>query len=613
MKSKYIVAFASLLIMTIVSSGYAGNNNGNNGNNGNGNNGNGNNGNGNNGNGNSGNGNNRNGNKSLRSPQGIPNNGNERRTRALDERNAQNKVTEIEGREIRSFDGSGNNLNNDDWGAAFEQLQRLGSANYEDGISTIASTLDGSSRPNPRSISNTIVNQEPGESIPNDFRTSDFNWQWGQFIDHDIDLTDGSADEPQNIIVPIGDNFFDPAETGNAIIPFNRALFDPDTGTDSSNVRQQENEITSWIDGSMIYGSSDERAAALRVGPDSPYLKTSSGDLLPFNTERLPNANGPGAEPESLFLAGDIRANEQIGLTALHTLFVREHNRLAELLWNDEPYASAESIFQAARRLVVAKVQIITYDEHLPALIGRKAIPRYRGYNASVNPTIFNEFSAAAFRLGHSMVSEQLLSVDSRGNQVDQIDLAGAFFNAPQVFQSRDDIDPILRGLASQEHQAIDVMVVHPLRNLLFGQPGAGGLDLTALNIQRGRDHGLPFYNDMRVAMGLKRVTNFNQISNDQELQQSLQDAYGDVDNIDLWVGGLAETPVGKRGAQVGELFQAILTRQFTDLRDGDRFWYENYLDRDELKIVRGTTLAKVIRANTNIGNELQNNVFFVR
>ena len=300
----------------------------------------------------------------------------------------------------------------------------------------------------------------------------------------------------------------------------------------------------------------------------------------------------------------------QIGLTALHTLFVREHNRLAELLWNDEPYASAESIFQAARRLVVAKLQIITYDEHLPALIGRKAIPRYRGYNASVNPTIFNEFSAAAFRLGHSMVSEQLLSVDSRGNQVDQIDLAGAFFNAPQVFQSRDDIDPILRGLASQEHQAIDVMVVHPLRNLLFGQPGAGGLYLTALNIQRGRDHGLPFYNDMRVAMGLKRVTNFNQISNDHELQQSLQDAYGDVNKIDLWVGGLAETPVGKQGAQVGELFQAILTRQFTDLRDGDRFWYENYLDKDELKIVRGTTLAKIIRANTNIGNELQNNVF---
>ena len=147
-----------------------------------------------------------------------------------------------------------------------------------------------------------------------------FNWQWGQFIDHDIDLTDGSADEPQNIIVPMGDIFFDPEETGKAIIPFNRALFDPNTGTDSSNVRQQENEISSWIDGSMIYGSSDDRAAALRVGPDSPYLKTSDGDLLPFNTDSLSNANGPRAEPESLFLAGDVRANEQIGLTALHTL-----------------------------------------------------------------------------------------------------------------------------------------------------------------------------------------------------------------------------------------------------------------------------------------------------
>ena len=555
-------------------------------------------------------------NEILRSPQGIPNDGAKRRAQAHNKkRNRQNKGPVIDGIgvdgiEIRTYDGSNNNLNNPDWGSTFAQLQRLGSANYSDGISTI-----DPSRPGPRAVSNTIVNQNEGENIPNNFGTSDFNWQWGQFIDHDIDLTDGSADEPENIIVPIGDIFFDPQNTGDAIIPFNRALFDPNTGTDTSNVRQQENEITSWIDGSMIYGSSAERAAALREGPYSPYLKTSAGDLLPFNTESLPNANGPIADPSSLFLAGDVRANEQIGLAAMHTLFVREHNRLAELLVNSDPNASAEKIFQTARRLVGAKLQIITYNEHLPALIGPNAIPAYTGYNSSVNPTIFNEFSAAAFRLGHSMVSEQLLQVNGDGNAIpgDEINLANAFFNAPQIIRTRGDIDPILRGLASQRHQSIDVMVVHPLRNFLFGQPGAGGLDLTALNIQRGRDHGLPFYNDMRVAMGLSPVTSFSQIGSDPELQQSLQDAYGDVSKVDLWIGGLAETPLVGQGSQLGELFTSILTRQFADLRDGDRFWYENHLDENEMEIVRGTTLAGVIRDNTSIGGELQNNVFFVR
>jgi len=334
--------------------------------------------------------------------------------------------------------------------------------------------------------------------------------------------------------------------------------------------------------------------------------------MLPFNTDNLSNANGPVSDPTSLFLAGDVRANEQVGLAAMHTLFVREHNRLARVLTERDSNASAESIFQTARRLVIAELQIITYNEFLPALIGPGAIPAYRGYDASVNPTIYNEFSAAAFRLGHSMVSEQIRRIRLNGRPITAgpLSLKDAFFTAPQILKSGNDVSHVLRGLAAQQHQAIDVMVIHPLRNLLFGRPGAGGLDLTALNIQRGRDHGLPTYNDTRAAMGLPRVTSFNQIGTDRALQRSLQNAYGDVSNIDLWVGGLAEAPTSNRGTQLGELFHAIVSRQFTELRDGDRFWYENYLGTSELSMVRDTTLAKIIRNNTNIGSEIQDNVF---
>ncbi len=365
----------------------------------------------------------------------------------------------------------------------------------------------------------------------------------------------------------------------------------------------------------MIYGSDDERASALREGSNSPFLATSPGDFLPFNTGELTNANGPVPDPSSLFLAGDIRANEQVGLTAMHTLFVREHNRIARQLQQENPEASAETLFQRARRLVVAQIQIITFNEHLPALVGSNAIPPYRGYDPSVNPTIYNEFSAAAYRLGHSMVNDQILRIGADGQSIEAgpLTLAQAFFSAPQILQSDTAFESVLRGLAAQEHQAIDVKVIHTLRNLLFGAPGSGGLDLTALNIQRGRDHGLPSYNDMRATMGLLPVSSFEEITDDIDLQQSLRDAYGDVSKVDLWIGGLAETPLSDQGSQLGELFQAIIVKQFTDLRDGDRFWYENYLSENELDRVRDVTLARIIRNNTAIGNELPDNVFYIR
>lgn len=515
-------------------------------------------------------------------------------------------------REARTYDGTNNNRDNQNWGASLARLQRIGEVGYSDGIASMIFT----DRAGAREISNTIVQQAEDENLPNAFGTSDMLWQWGQFIDHDVGLTGGSTDEEQNIAVPVGDPFFDPNSTGTVVIPFNRAINDPDTGTDTSNPREQENEITSWIDGSMVYGSDDERAAVLREGSDSPFLATSPGNLLPFNTNNLPNANDTAVpDPKSLFIAGDIRANEQAGLAAMHTLWLREHNRLAANLSDENPDADADDVFEAARRLVIAKIQIVTYNEFLPALLGAAALPSYTGYNASINPTLFNEFSAAAFRLGHSMVSDDILLIGPDGEPLPQspLELRDAFFTAPQVLAEEGGIDSILRGLASKTHQSIDIMVIHTLRNLLFGAPGAGGLDLISLNIQRGRDHGLPPYNAMRRAMGLEPVTSFDQISNNAEINQSLQDAYGDVENIDLWIGGLSETPLSDQGSQLGSLFHAIIVKQFTDLRDGDRFWYENYLDTGELQRVANTTLAEVIRANTGIRDEIQNNVFFAQ
>lgn len=516
----------------------------------------------------------------------------------------------VGGREVRTFDGSNNNLANPEWGAAHSQLVRMGEAHYTDGVSSLAGAL----RPSARAVSNAISDQPYAQTMPNQFGATDFVWQWGQFLDHDIGLTDG-LHEATDIVVPFGDSYFDPANTGTATIPFNRAAYDPDTGTGTDNPRQQVNEITAWIDGSMVYGSSADRLAALKVGPNSAHFRLGYGQLLPFNEDGIANANGFVSDPTTLFIGGDVRVNEQVGLAVMHTLFAREHNRLVLKIRQDNPDMPAAQIFEAARRLVIGQIQHITYTEFLPALIGPDALPPYNGYKPDVNPGLYNEFSGAGYRLGHSMINTHILRVNKKGFEIadGHLPLREAFFTAPSVLDRKRALDPILRGLASQAHQRIDSVIVEDLRNFLFGQPGQGGFDLAALNIQRGRDHGLPSYNDMREHMGLPRVTSFHDITSDEALVKKLKTTYASVDDIDLWVGGLSEDPLLEEGSQVGPLYRAILIKQFTALRDGDRFWYENDLEPDELQFVRRRTLAKVIRTNTGVGHELQDDVFHLK
>ncbi|PQA88361.1 peroxidase family protein [Hyphococcus luteus] len=516
-----------------------------------------------------------------------------------------------QGREVRSFDGSGNNRQDPEAGATFHQLTRMAPNDYADGISAMAGPL----RKSPREISNIVVDQA-GQSYPNPFGTSDFLWQWGQFIDHDFALGDGvrSDDRSHDIPVPMGDPWFDPGWEGDKWIHFDRAIYDEETGTDLSNPRQQMNEITSWLDGSNVYGSSDERAHALRANDGTGRLKTSDGDLLPFNTDLLPNANEGPIDPATLFLAGDVRSNEQVGLTSMHTLFMREHNRWADYIRKTRPWFSGDDVYYAARRMVNAEIQIITYEQFLPALIGRRALPRYRGYEPG-DPGLFTEFSGAAWRLGHTLINARLMRVDARGREIPEghLQLRDAFFNASLILTERGDIEPILRGLASQKSQTYDNMIVDDLRNFLFGPPGAGGFDLAALNIQRGRDRGLPSLNEVREEMGLKRHEDFSDITRNPELQQKLREAYGTVDDIDLWVGGISEDALFWRGSQLGETFRAIVVKQFAALRDHDRFWWERDLTRTEQAMVRHVRLGDIIAANTGIRRrELPHNVFYV-
>lgn len=507
-------------------------------------------------------------------------------------------------REVRSFDGSGNNLDNPEIGATFIHLMRLAPAAYSDGISRMA----GAERPSARSVSNAVIAQDA--LMPNPQRLTDMFWQWGQFLDHDVDLTDGAnPPEPANISVPLGDPFFDPLSSGVVEIEFNRSLYDVDTGLAALAPREQENEITAWIDASNVYGSDRDRALALRTLDGTGRLQVSVGNLLPFNTDGLANAGG--GDPD-LFLAGDVRANEQVGLAAMHTLFVREHNRLADRYRADDPALSGDQVYEKARAYVGALMQVITYEEFLPILLGEGALPPYKEYRADVDAGIANAFSTAAYRFGHSALSPTLRRLNADGQSIAAGDLAlrDAFFR-PDRLITEGGIEPVLRGLSWQICQRVDARVIDDVRNFLFGAPGSGGFDLAALNIQRGRDHGLASYNAMREAMGLPPARRFSDISSDPETVRRLRAAYDLVDHVDLWVGGLAEDPY--RGGQVGRLFHRILRDQFIALRDGDRFWYERVFTGRELERLKKTRLSDVVRRNTTIGRELQYDIFHLK
>lgn len=502
--------------------------------------------------------------------------------------------------ENRSLNGSSNNLANPTWGAAEQVTIRLLPSAYADGKSGPA----GPGRPSARAISNAVVAQT--ESMTNSIGATDYLWQWGQFLDHDlIETPTIDPAEAFDILVPTGDPYFDPTGSGSVTIPLNRSLYE-----DHDGVREQINAISAYIDGSQVYGSTDARAFALRRLDGSGKLKTTEsnhGDLLPYNDGGFDNA--PASSP-SFFLAGDVRANEQAGLTALHTLFVREHNYWAESYASLNPQAMDDEIYQFARMIVGAEIQAITYREFVPVLLGRDALPEYRGYRDDLRADISNVFGAAAFRIGHSMLSPQLLRVDASGAEITSghLSLADSFFD-PSLIET-DGIEPILRGLAQQECQELDVHLIDEVRNFLFGPPGSGGFDLASLNIQRGRDHGIPSYNAAREGLNLRPIRFMSELTSNEDDLENLRSVYDHPDQIDLWVGALCEEDVP--GSMVGETYQRILVDQFVRLRDGDRFYYEEALPSEIVEMVNEQTLSKIIQRNTDIGTELPTNVFQV-
>ncbi|MEO1798805.1 MAG: peroxidase family protein [Cyanobacteria bacterium J06629_2] len=649
--------------------------------------------------------------------------------------------------DIRTIDGSNNQIDEDgeslgeerDNGDTGASLVRLFAPAFEDDLNEPRGGGVGgeeSSLPNPRQISNTLSRQE--DVTGNPLNASDWLWQWGQFLDHDLGLSEGTnilqiQNETErseaNINIPILDED-DPLRGDNfPAIPVSRIRAVEGTGKEDT-PREVENEVTSYIDGSNGYGSTGVRAAAKRTdlgnsffgqfgegeiqtdeqgrrfveieveeeegnvelvgneeeeGEDSsaprlyfppegespfdgkllvandPYgtdglvfesgsdpTNTSGEILAPYNRADSPNADpDPDPDPDTEgrvpndeeFISGDVRINEQSGLISIHTLLIREHNQVAdkvtfhldagddealndafaeyrENILEEEEFADVseeairgEFIYEASRAIVGAKNQVITYEEFLPLLVGNESAADLETIELDeelLSPGIAAEFSGAAYRLGHTLLSDQIRTVDGEG--LGSISLREAFFTPQSI--SANGVDDILIGLNYQQSNDVDTRVIDGVRNNLFGPPGAGGLDLVAINIQRGRELGIPgyveIYNQLNPDAPIEDFDDLDAIFG-EELADRFESAYETVEQIDLWVGGLAEMPA-EEGALLGPTIGAIVSDQFARLRDYDRFFYETQLEDEDsfLSIVDNainsdvgdTRLADVIRSN---------------
>ena len=591
---------------------------------------------------------------------------------------------------IRSLDGRGNNELHPNWGRAKTLYLRLAPPDYRDGISR----MEGG--PSPRYVSNRVFN-DGGQNLFSENGVSQWGWVWGQFIDHDIGLRNEQPGES----APIAFNTNDPLEAFTddlGAIAFSRTPAAPGTGV--ATPRQQVNTLSSFIDASNVYGVDSARLAWLRLGPvdssGAPLMLTDDG-YLPRVTARGDPTTAPAMDlmgalvgmPNRAVVAGDVRANENIALTALHTLFAREHNRIVAAL---PSYLTAEERFQIARRVVGAEIQYITYTQFLPAL-GIQLEP-YRGYQPSVNPALSNEFAVVGYR-AHSMIHGEFDTIVPAGTYTDEelsafaaqqiivertaadvtltIPLNAAFGN-PDLLQQVG-LGPVLQSLAERQYKN-DEQVDNTLRSILFQVPkpgipdptvcGApvvnpdcftGVSDLPAIDIARGRDHGIPSYNDLRRAYGLAPKTSFIDVTGEatqrfpprlngndpaildfvelrdadgtllvpgsaeaedeavtgirsSTLAARLKAAYGSVDRLDAFVGMVSEQHL--KGTEFGELQLAIWTKQFAALRDGDRFYYLNdpALHAIELafRIDYRHSLAEI--AKLDAGVTLQTNVF---
>jgi len=533
----------------------------------------------------------------------------------------------------RSVEGICNNLDHPHWGAAMNGHHRFLPPDYADGISAPRASITGYPLPSPRTISSHLHKDEGFH----DHAVTILLVAWGQFIDHDITLTaetkdprtgktpkccdggfDGTHPNCLPIEIPADDHFYTLHKRrcmnfvrSQAGLRYNCRL----------GPREQFNEISAVLDAGTVYSNVPERLESLRLYKNG-FLKTlpvfsefNMRDLLPLKLEEPDEGCIRPSEDVYCFLAGDPRVNEQTVLAMVHTLFVREHNRIASELNKINPHWDDETVFQETRHINAALVQHITYNEFLPMVLGKEVMHQhdlvllkdgyFDGYDQYTNPSAASGFTSAAFRFGHSLLPSTIERWSKTHRYVGSQKLS-EMLQQPYDLYKAGWADAYLMGLINQVAQALDDSVTQEVTNHLFQEPGKKfGLDLAALNMQRGREHGIPSYNRWREWCGLSPMKNWDDMLGvmANHSVKGYSELYESPEDIDLWTAGVTERPLP--GSMVGPTFACIVGKQFHNFRYGDRFWYENggwpsSFTLEQLAEIRRVKLSRVLCDNSD-------------
>ncbi len=612
-----------------------------------------------------------------------------------------------------SLDGSGNNLNKPAQGASGDNYRRITPAVYADGVGALVDA------PELRYISNRIF-ADGSQNLFSENSVTQWAYNWGQFIDHTIGLREAGTEKVE-VAFDESDplEFFTNSAENISVTRSASAL-----GTGGNKPRDHVNTVSSYIDGWAVYGGTDQRLEWLREGSVDGDMSNNGAKLMLTLTGHLPPASYRGdaasaptiervgmlrAIPNAddvVVITGDKRANENIALTTVQTLFAREHNRIVDLLPTE---LSEQRKFELARQLVIATQQYITYNEFLPAVGVLIDMPN--GYKPGVDASVTHEFATVGYR-AHSMIHGEIemvvpamrfsaLQLDAfkqLGIEVEQteeevelaVPLNVAFAN-PQLVEKLG-VGAIAAGLGGEPQYKNDETIDNQLRSVLFQIPNPNIADPDAcldgpdmpqcfllvsdvglLDIFRARDHGIPDYNTLRVAYGLKPVQSFKELTGEDteefpiddpeiDLGDSINDPsimefielrnkngellelgsnaaeteavtglrrttlaarlkaiYSSVDQIDAFVGMVSEPHL--IGSELGELQHAMWKAQFEALRNGDSNFYlwnrslqRNLGQLHKAGLTYKQTLADIIVNNSDVEHsDIQANMFLTK
>jgi hypothetical protein len=501
----------------------------------------------------------------------------------------------------RTYDGSLNDPSDPKMGMAGARFGR----NHPLGM-TYPEQPPQSLEPNPRVVSTKLLNRDtfkPATTL-NALAAS-----WIQFENHDW-FSHGEND-PKNFIevsVPEGDDWGEdpmkvPATTADPE-PLSKDL--PPTYI---------NHCTHWWDGSQIYGSSEERCRRMRTGEDGKMI---------LEDGRLPNEDNPALDGIDLTGFND---NYWMGLSMLHTLFVKEHNAICDYLKGYYPSWDDEKLFLTARLVnsaLMAKIHTVEWTPGILATPILKSAMHANWYGAlpqwakrfrvdaleglfgvigseqrqHAAPYAITEEFASVYRL-HPLIRDDW---EFRSHKTGEL-IAEDEFTSIQGKDTRDVMDRYdmtdLFYSFGVAHPGAITLHNHPraLQNLtrINGQR----VDIGTIDVFRDRERGVPRYNAFREKLRKPRVERFEDLTDNPQWAKEIREIYdGDIDKVDTQVGLLAEPPPPGFGFS-DTAFRIFILMASRRLKS-DRFFTNDYTPDaytpEGLEWVERNTMLDVLR-----------------